>query len=290
MSALVSVLIPASNEAGFIGPCLKALLASDPVPGCPVEVLVIANGCTDDTVTIARRFHDMAETRGWRLVVLDLEQGGKLAALNQGDRTALGDVRIYLDADVIVSPMLIAELAQSLQHADARYASGTPVIAPSANLITRLYGRFWQQVPFLRDGAPGFGVYAVNAAGRSRWAEFPDIISDDTFVRLQFAPDERVQVPARYTWPLVDGFRNLVRVRRRQDLGVREIATRFPELLVNDTKPRADLPALMRRDPLGFLVYASVALAVRLGARRKGTLADPSDGGQAGAGEWSRGR
>lgn len=276
MTPVLSVLIPASNEERYIGPCLKAVLSSDPVPGYTVEVIVIANGCNDDTVGVARRFREMAEGRGWRLSVLDLCEGDKIGALNAGDEKAIGRLRVYLDADVTLSPPLLAELVVALHQPGARYATGTPEISPAISLATRLYGRFWARVPFMREGAPGFGIYAVNAEGRSRWAEFPGIISDDTFVRLKFTPAERVQLRATYRWPLVEGFSNLVRVRRRQDQGVAQVKRLFPELAQNDTKPRADLPALLRADPVGFVIYTSVALLVRLGGLRPGA--------------WTRGR
>ncbi len=276
MTPVLSVLIPASNEERYIGACLNALLASDPVPGFTVEVIVIANGCRDATAAVAQRFTAIAEPRGWQLQVLDLAQGGKMAALNAGDETAIGRIRVYLDADVTVSPRLLADLAQALDVAPARYATGTPEIAPAASRVTRLYARLWARVPFMHEGAPGFGVYAVNAAGRARWAEFPDIISDDTFVRLNFAPQERVQVGATYRWPLVEGLSALIRVRRRQDQGVAEIRMRYPALMDNDTKAPAALWPLLRADPLGFCVYSAVAVLVRLGPAR-------SEG-------WARGR
>lgn len=85
MSAVFSILIPASNEARYIGPCLNALLASDPVPGFTVEVIVIANGCTDDTAARAKRFAPVAAERGWRLKVIKQPEGSKPGALNAGD-------------------------------------------------------------------------------------------------------------------------------------------------------------------------------------------------------------
>lgn len=273
----LSILIPASNEVGHIGPCLSALLASDPVPECGIEIIVIANGCRDDTAARARRFQPEAEARGWQLQVIEQAKGSKIAALNTGDDAARGTMRAYLDADVTVSPALLPELARALQVPAPRYVTGTPAIAPATSRATRLYARLWQQVPFMRDAAPGFGLYAVNAAGRARWGAFPDIISDDTFVRLHFTPSERVQLGASYQWPMVEGFANLVRVRRRQDRGVAQIAEHYPQLVVNDAKPPAPLLPLLRADPLGFAVYASVALAVRLGRPRN-------------ANAWVRGR
>ena len=46
-----SILIPAHNEAEYLGACLSALLASDPAQ--EVEVIVIPNACTDATAQIA---------------------------------------------------------------------------------------------------------------------------------------------------------------------------------------------------------------------------------------------
>ncbi len=269
---MISVILPASNEQDWIGPCLDALFASDPV-GMPAEVIVVANACRDGTVAAARARAGAAQAAGWRLEVLDLPQPGKLNALNTGDAAARGDIRVYLDADVVVSRPLMAQLAAALRDAPgAAYASGTPQIAPARSAVTRAYARFWMQLPFARSAAPGFGLFAVNAAGRARWGAFPDIISDDTYVRLLFAPSERVGLPATYSWPMVEGGRRLVRVRRRQDAGVAEIAARWPDLLANEGKApltRAGLVRLALADPPGFAIYAAVSLAVRLGPRSR---------------------
>lgn len=260
----LSVLIPAHDEAAYIGDCLSAVLASDPLPqGMKGEVLVLANGCSDDTAARAR---DCAVPGGWTLQVVEIKEGGKLNALNIGDEMAGGEIRVYLDADVTVDPPLLAELAALLSCPEPRYASGRPRVAPALSQITRTYARFWQRLPFFNETAPGFGLFAMNQAGRARWGDWPDIISDDTFARLSFPPTERHSAKAGYSWPMVEGFAALVRVRRRQDKGVAEIAERFPALSSNDDKPRlsrADLLKLAIRDPLGFATYAAVSLAVK---------------------------
>lgn len=266
---MLSVIIPANNEAAYIGPCLDALLASD-AETSPVEILVVANACADATVARARARAAAAARRGWRLEVIDLEKGGKLNALNVGDATATGGIRAYLDADVTVSPALIAGIAAALDRPDAAYASGKPEIPRPRSWATRAYARIWRRLPFMTDGVPGCGLFAVNAAGRARWGEFPDIIADDVFVRLSFAPHERIGVAAPYQFPLIDGFRRLVRVRRRQNLGVAEVARLYPDLVRNEDKPPLGASGLLRLaagDPVGFCVYCAVALAVRLPAR-----------------------
>lgn len=271
MSIACSVLIPAHNEVGYIEPCLEALLASD-AAGAAVEVIVMANGCSDDTVPVAQGYAARFAAKDWPLTVLDLAQGGKMGALNAGDEIACHGARIYVDADVVVSPALIAQLARILDAPEVRYASGDPVVAASGSAFTRAYARFWASLPFCTHGVPGFGVFAVNAAGRERWGAFPDIISDDTFVRLNFSPSERYRVPAKYEWPMIEGVGPLVRVRRRQDIGVAEVKELYPALWSNHDPLPADAPPLWRRglrDPLGFAAFAMVALAVRLPHRRQ---------------------
>ena len=272
----LSVIIPAHDEAGYIDRCLGAILASE---GVTAQVVVAANGCRDDTVGRARTHAEAFAAKGWELTVLDLPRPGKPGALNAGDQIARHPLRAYLDADVLVSPPLLARISEALAPPGARYASGTPRLARARSSVTRAYGRFWARLPFMARGVPGFGLFAVNAEGRARWGTFPEIISDDTFVRLNFTPEERQLVNASYEWPLAEGFAKLVRVRRRQDQGVAELAQLYPMLMSNQGVNRPGNVWLLRqalRDPVGFATYATVSLAVRLGWR-----------GQSG---WVRGR
>jgi glycosyltransferase involved in cell wall biosynthesis len=274
------VVIAASNEAALIDACLDALLAQDAAAGV-VAVTVAANACTDATeALVAARIPDFA-ARGWRLTCLHIATAGKINALNRADDAVDGDgagPRAYLDADVICDPALLGQLRAALAPHRALYATGTLAVAPARTWATRRYARLWTRLPFVRGGAVGAGLFAVNAAGRARWGAFPDIISDDTYARLQFAPAERIEVPARYHWPMVEGFANLVRVRRRQDEGVRQIAERWPHLIANEGKAAVGpggAARLAAGTPVAFAVYAAVHAAVRL--RR-------------GGGEWTRGR
>ncbi|WP_319825124.1 glycosyltransferase family 2 protein [Thalassovita sp.] len=278
MTAVISIIIPASNEERLIGPCLSALLASDPVPE-PVQVVVVANGCRDRTAQVAISMREAAETKGWALAVLDLPEGGKPGALNAGDGAAAGDIRVYLDADVTVDAALLGQIAQVLDVSHPRFASGS-VRMTARGFASRAYRQIWRRVPFFAQGVPGCGLYAVNAAGRRRWGEFPDIISDDTFVRLSFAADERVGVPAGYDWPIVEGVANLIKVRRRQNVGVDQVERLYPERAVNADDARLGKGAMlgmMLRHPVGFSVYTLVAVMVKLTQNRDDT-------------SWSRGR
>ena len=262
---LISIVIPAHNEAGYVGACLQSLLAQDAAAGA-VEAIVVANGCSDATTAIARAHSGAFAARGWRLQVLELPEGSKPGALNAGDAAAGGALRMYLDADIRCDPALLGQLRAALAGSEPRYATGRLELAPARSRITRLYGDFWRRLPFLRGGAVGAGCYAVNPAGRERWSTYPPLIADDSFARLQFSPAERAEVPAPYHWPLVEGFAALVRVRRRQNAGMQELFRHQPELAVREGKARLNATGLLRvimAAPVGFLVYAAVALAVR---------------------------
>ena len=266
----LSLIIPASNEAHHIGPCLEGVLAQTGPEA--LQVIVAANGCTDDTADRARAFAPRIEARGWTLTVLDIAQGGKIRALNAACAVAEHRAQAFLDADIVMEPPLLAQVMEALDTDAPRYATGRLRIARAKSRVSRLYGRTWERLPFMRTGtAPGAGFFAVNEAGRARWDTFPDIIADDGYVRWLFAPDERIEVAAGYQWPLVEGFRALVRVRARQDAGGRQLLALYPELLANEDKDPVTIRHqidLARRGPVSFATYLAVKLAVRLRGRK----------------------
>lgn len=272
-----SIIIPANNEAHWMSACLEAVFASENMD--TAQVIVVANGCTDNTAEIARRYQSLAEAKGWELLVLELTIGDKLHALNVGDNQATGDVLVYLDADVRVSKRVLHQIERALDRETPAWGSGKMQMA-AAGRISRAYGRFWSKVPFMAKSVPGSGLFAVNRAGRARWEQLPNIISDDMYVRLLFKPRERFGVPGTYIWPIAEGWGNLIKVRRRQNRGVEQIAERYPHLMKHEDKGafnRSQMVVLALSYPFSFFVYATVALMVKL-------TKDKAEG------EWSRGR
>ncbi len=268
---MISVIIPAHNEENYLGVCLSTLLASRPVTAknrqVPVEIIVAANACTDRTVEIARAYEPAARLRGWFLEVLDLKQGGKTYALNEADMRATGDIRVYVDADIVVGPALLDLTWAGLRGEAPAYASGHGQIAQAATFATRAYREIYMRIPFRTKTIPGGGYFSVNSAGRARWNRFPDIIADDLFVRLNFAPEERVLINEVFRWELTEGFRALIRVRRRQDRGTRELLACFPDLLRNEDKPGfepGEFWGLATRFPFGMIVYCAVSVLARI--------------------------
>lgn len=279
---MLSIIVPAHNEQDWIGATLRGLLEQDADAAelGGVQVFVAANGCTDGTAAAARAFEGAFEAKGWTLRVLEIARGGKTNAMNEADRAAGAGPRVYLDADVVCSPSLIGQLGQAVSVEQPRYASGRLVPSRAASWVTRCFCKVWLQVPFMRTNVPGTGICAVSAAGRARWGDLPEVTADDSFIRLSFAPDERVPVPGTFRTPLAEGFTRLVKVRRRQDRGSRELAEAYPAMLANESKPpmrAADYVRLFLGQPVCFVVYVFVVLVVRCGPDREGRA-------------WSRGR
>lgn len=267
---ILSVIIPAHNEASLIGPCLLALITGQDGEAGPVfEIIVVANACEDSTAENARQMSDFARKANIGLSVLETPVSGKANALNLAEQVCKANMRVYLDADVICSPGMIAELAKILSVTEARYASGQVLPCSGGNFVSECYGHVWGNLPFVADGVAGCGLYAVNATGRLRWDKFPEIHSDDKFVRLHFTQDERFKVDVNYLWPLPKSLRGLIAVRSRWCRGNSEFARDYKHLLINEHSQSIDARwALVfgLKHPLSCIVFVGVYIAAKLRA------------------------
>lgn len=98
---LVSVVIPAMNEEDYIAKTIRSVTNT----GYPnLEIVVVANGCSDDTAKIAR-------SSGAK--VISTKQRGIALARNMGARKSKGELLMFLDADTLVSKHLISELVRT---------------------------------------------------------------------------------------------------------------------------------------------------------------------------------
>lgn len=103
--ATISVIVPVYNAEHFLPLCLDAILASSRPPD---EIIVVDDLSTDRSAAIAR-------DRG--AVVLDTgRRAGPGAARNLAARKATGDVLFFVDADVVLRPDSIAQLASNFEE------------------------------------------------------------------------------------------------------------------------------------------------------------------------------
>lgn len=123
-NVLVSILIPARNEAGNIGPALDAALGS---VGVPVEVLVMDDGSTDATPEIVRAYA-ARDPRVRLLTAPPLAEGwtGKVHACHHLSEAAGGTHFLFADADVRLAPEAAALLAGHAQATGSGLVSAVP--------------------------------------------------------------------------------------------------------------------------------------------------------------------
>ncbi|GAA3124750.1 MULTISPECIES: glycosyltransferase family 2 protein [Nonomuraea] len=255
---MVSVVVPAHNEAAVLGRLLGGLLAQA-APG-EFDVVVVANGCTDDTEGVAR-------SHGVR--VLTTPVPSKREALRLGDAAARGYPRLYVDADIELSTAAARALAAALS------APGGPLAAaPERDLpmtgrpwTVRAYYAIWTRLPHVRAGLFGRGVIAVGEEGNARIRALPPAMADDLAASLAFEPGERVIVPgARAVIRPPRTFADLMRRRVRAVTSVSELEQ--AAATAGERTGARDLLAIVARRPWLAPAAALFALVAVLARRR----------------------
>lgn len=130
---MLTVIVPAYNEAATIERVLQRVVALGDVVG---EVIVVDDGSTDETATIARRF-----ARGTAVVrVEELEtNAGKTAAVRRGIELARGDVIIIQDADLEYDPAEIPEVIGPILRGEADVVYGSRFLVRRAARVLYFY-------------------------------------------------------------------------------------------------------------------------------------------------------
>ncbi|MCX5041677.1 glycosyltransferase [Aldersonia sp. NBC_00410] len=202
-----SVIVPAHNESAVIAQTLAPL--SDTARTGLLEVLVVCNGCTDDTAAVARSVPGIE--------VLEIAEASKVAALNAGDDVATRWPRLYLDADIRITPQAVAEVFDVLRSGEvlaARPASRYDTTGASRPV--RSYYRARARIPQFGDALWGAGAYGLNEAGHVRIGRFPAVTGDDLWVDQQFNRTEKAVVPTEPTLVATPrDSRSLIRTLRR---------------------------------------------------------------------------
>jgi dolichol-phosphate mannosyltransferase len=120
---VLSVVIPAWNEARNVRRYPSELFPVLAELGMPVEAVLVDDGSKDDTVAVATAAG--APLR----VVSHARNQGLGAALRTGFAEARGELIVTLDADLTFAPALIPKLLERFQRGDVDVVSGSPKLA-----------------------------------------------------------------------------------------------------------------------------------------------------------------
>jgi len=108
----LSVVIPTYNRLPILRTCLRALEQQDlAAPISDYEVVVVDDGSSDETVSWL--LQNSAELPHVRLI--QQEHGGPAEGRNRGVLAARGDVIVFIDSDLVVTPSFLSCHARALE-------------------------------------------------------------------------------------------------------------------------------------------------------------------------------
>lgn len=257
--AVASIIIPAHNESAVISRCLKSILSGS-IPG-EFQIIVVSNGCTDSTADIVRKDFPL-------VTLIDTPKASKTWALNMGDEVASIFPRIYLDADLVVTPESLRALIQPLQSEEVLAACGQMNISTSlSSFAVRSFYRIWRYNSYLKTGKFG-GLFAVTKKGHSQISPFPDVTNDDEYVRRSFTDQERAYVEnCHFEMTSPRSLSGLLKIRTRAIRGTKELV----RIGYPDEKPQSrnlyELLAHIIKQPtlwVDALFYILISLFIQL--------------------------
>jgi glycosyltransferase involved in cell wall biosynthesis len=108
-SPLVSVIVPTKNAARTLGACLDSIRSQ---LYRPIELIVIDNQSSDQTLEIAKRYADLVESSGPE----------RSAQRNRGAQLARGEYMLFIDADMTLPSRVVGDCV------DAIRTSGAPAV------------------------------------------------------------------------------------------------------------------------------------------------------------------
>lgn len=193
-SPAMSVVIAAYNEAEIIEDKLADTRAQD-YPPDRLEIIVVADGSTDDTAEIAAK-HGAT-------VLFEPERSGKSAAVNRGILAARGEIVCLTDANCSLAPGALRAVARPFAEDQVAIVSGAKTTIGSGALGAG-EGVYWRFESRVKEAESTFGVLMgahgeLCAVRKATWRPIPDgVINDDLFLTLdvlergysaRFAPD-----------------------------------------------------------------------------------------------------
>lgn len=167
----LSIIIPAYNEAQRIGPTLESITSFLSWRSRHAEIIVVDDGSTDATagVVAAGAWSDL------RVIRIDRNRG-KGYAVRTGMLAAIGDRRIFLDADgstPIVELERLEEMLNGIGGSGVAFASiavtGAQVLSSQTGIRVaagRLGNRLIRTIvlPSVGDSQRGFKLFSADAA------------------------------------------------------------------------------------------------------------------------------
>lgn len=130
----ISVIIPVYNEEKVVGRCLESLLGQ--TAGAR-EIIVVDDGSTDKTGEIVSGIKDINNIN---VIKIQQNHRGAGAARNLGVKGAVGDILVFVDADMRFSRTFLEDLTQPVREGKSKGTfSKLELISNWDNIWARLW-------------------------------------------------------------------------------------------------------------------------------------------------------
>jgi len=151
-----SVGVMAYNEEANIKRTLHAILEQDSKMTCPAEVIVVASGCTDNTVPIVQ---EMMHSDSRISLIVQERREGKASAINLFLQQAQSSVLVMVGADIIPEKNALEKLCAHFIDTTIGMAGARPVpvndsdtfVGHAVHLLWRLHDRMARRSPKLGE-------------------------------------------------------------------------------------------------------------------------------------------
>ena len=247
----VTLIVAAHDEEEVIERWVSRALALD-YPRDRLEIVVACDGCTDDTASRAR------QAGAHR--VLELERGGKVAALNAAVAEAGGEVLAFSDANALWEPDALRLLVARLGEPGVGYVCGQVTFTAPAGTANQegLYWRYEMAVRGMESALGGItaGNGAINAVRREAFIELAPERGQDISLPFELAKRgwRSIYEPrARATEPMAATIEGEFRRKRRMMAGAWNTILRTRLLSPRGYSPMYALEIYSHR----FLRYAT---------------------------------
>lgn len=112
---LVSIIIPVYNRAVIVERTLQSVAAQS---YRPLELILVDNNSTDNTLEVLNDFKARHETPDFRITVMQESRQGAAAARNRGGKAAAGNWLIFFDSDDAMDSLLVEKHIAAANDAD----------------------------------------------------------------------------------------------------------------------------------------------------------------------------
>ncbi len=127
---MFSVIIPAKNEAGMIGQCIRSINDKSNYPKNDFEIIIVDNGSSDNTV-------DIAQSEG---AIVFVKPGLTISGLrNFGASISKGSILVFIDADCTVNPDWLKTARKYIERSDVVCFGSAPVIPEKPTWVQKTW-------------------------------------------------------------------------------------------------------------------------------------------------------